>query len=58
MQLALVCVASAAWAFSFGLGTQAVSHWLHHHDASNTVIGLSHTVYYLGLALTSLAAPK
>lgn len=56
--LLVVCLASAAWAFSFGVGSQVVSHWLHAHDASNTVIGLNHAVYYLGLALASLAVPR
>src|SRR5262245_29476483 len=52
-----ICVASLAWAFSFGLGTQLVTHWLAEHRASDTVIGLIHSTYYLGLALASLAVP-
>ena len=53
----LLCLASAAWAFSFGLGSQVVSHWLKNHAAGNTLIGLNHSTYYLGLALASLAVP-
>lgn len=55
--LLIVCLASAGWAFSFGLGSQVITHWLHHRGASNTLIGLNHSTHYLGLALGSLLAP-
>ena len=55
--LVRIYLASAAWAFSFGLGTQVATHWLRHAGASDTVIGLNHTCYYLGVALTSLCVP-
>src|ERR1700722_10584629 len=55
--LSLICVASAAWAFSFGLGTQVVSHWLTALHESETVIGLTHSFYYFGLAIASCAVP-
>lgn len=55
--LLIVCLASAGWAFSFGLGSQVIAHWLHHRGVSNTLIGLNHSTHYLGLALGSLLAP-
>jgi MFS family permease len=55
--LAVVCVACGAWAMSFGLGTQVISHWLKHEGYSDTAIGLNHTLHYVGLALGSLLAP-
>jgi MFS family permease len=56
-RMILVCLASATWAFSFGTGTQASTHWLNDHGASETLIGWSHACYYLGLAATSLFIP-
>ena len=55
-QLVVVCAVTAAWAVSFGLGSQAVSHWLKAHDASDTLVGLVHAAYYLGVAVASLLA--
>src|SRR6516165_2817570 len=55
--LSVICLATAAWSFSFGLGAQAITHWLDARQASNTVIGLNHSTYYLGIALGSLAVP-
>lgn len=55
--LFLMCLAAAGWAFSFGLGTQLTSHWLNSFH-TNTIIGLNHATYYLGIALASLLAPK
>lgn len=55
--LLVIGLTSAGWAFSFGAGSQVVSHWLHDRGASNTAIGLNHSAYYLGLALASLAVP-
>ncbi|MBI3410543.1 MAG: MFS transporter [Planctomycetes bacterium] len=56
-RLLVICFTSAGWAFSFGVGTQAVTHWLNAHGASNFVIGLNHSTYYLGIALASLLVP-
>ena len=36
--LLLICSTTACWSLSFGLGSQIVSHWLHAHGASDTVI--------------------
>ena len=55
--LLLICCTSGAWAFSFGLGSQVVSHWLKALGASDTVIGLNHSFYYFGLAVASCAVP-
>ncbi len=55
--LLAICMAVSAWSFSFGLGTQVITHWLKARDASNTVIGLNHSIYYLGIALASLLVP-
>ena len=56
--LILICCASAAWAFNFGVGTQVITHWLKNEQhLSDTIIGLNHSTYYLGLALSSLALP-
>src|SRR3954468_11360245 len=55
--LLLVCAVTAAWAVSFGVGSQAVSHWLKAHEASDTLLGVVHAVYYLGVAVASRAVP-
>jgi len=55
--LVLVCLASAGWAFGFGVGSQACTHWLKSRGASDTLVGLNHACYYLGVALGSLGAP-
>ena len=56
--LAVIGVTSACWAFSFGLGSQAVSHWLKDQGMSDTVIGLAHSFYYFGLAVASCFVPS
>jgi MFS family permease len=55
--LILICLASGAWAFGFGVGSQLVTHWLRAHHETDTVIGLNHGCHYLALALASLAVP-
>jgi MFS family permease len=55
--LVVICLAAAGWSFSFGVGSQLVSHWMQDHGADNTQIGLNHACHYLGLALASLAVP-
>jgi MFS family permease len=58
IRILIICLASAGWAFHFGVGTQAISHWLKNEQhLSDTVIGFNHSTYYLGLALSSLAVP-
>jgi len=54
---AVICLASIAWAFSFGLGAPLASLWLHDHGYSDTLVGLNTAVYYLGIAVTAAAVP-
>jgi MFS family permease len=55
--LLLLCLASAAWAFGFGLGAPLASLWLRDAGQSARVIGLNTSVYYLGIALAAPAVP-
>jgi MFS family permease len=55
--LLLICWTSAAWAFSFGLGSQVVSHWLKALGANDTLVGLNHAFYYFGMTIGSFAVP-
>lgn len=55
--LVVIGATSACWAFSFGIGSQAISHWLHGQGVSDTVIGLNHSFYYLGLAVAACLVP-
>jgi MFS family permease len=55
--LLAICVASGAWSFSFGVGSQLVTHWMRGRGASTELIGWNHSFHYLGLALGSLAVP-
>jgi len=57
LNLLAICLATWGWSFSFGLGTQVITHFLKGLGASNTFIGLNHSTYYLGIALASLAVP-
>jgi MFS family permease len=52
-----LCVASAGWAFSFGLSVPLAALWLEHHGCSQKVIGLNSSAYYLGVAAASLVLP-
>jgi MFS family permease len=53
----LICCTTVAWAFSFGLGMQVVSHWLKSLSTDDTIIGLTQSFYYFGLAVASCAVP-
>lgn len=55
--LLLICLATAAWSFGFGAGSQLVSQWMHDREASSELIGWGHSCYYLGLAVASLGVP-
>jgi MFS family permease len=55
--MAAICAASALWAFSFGLGAPLASLWLRDTGASDTLIGLNTTLYYLGIATTAGLVP-
>jgi MFS family permease len=55
--LLVLCLVSAGWAFSFGLGAPLASLWLSDAGCSDSVIGLNTGVYYLGIAMTAIAVP-
>jgi MFS family permease len=55
--LAFLCLASAGWAFSFGLGAPLSALWLRDAGSSAHAIGLNTSAYYLGVALTSVFVP-
>jgi MFS family permease len=55
--LFVLCLASAGWAFSFGLGAPLASLWLHDAGLSAKLVGLNTSAYYFGIALASLAVP-
>src|SRR5262245_61370390 len=55
--LALLCLASMGWAFSFGLGAPLASLWLRDAGCSARVIGLNTSAYYLGVAAASAFVP-
>ena len=50
---AILCLASAGWGFSFGLGIQLGSLWLHDAGCNATTVGLSTSIYYFGVAIAS-----
>jgi MFS family permease len=52
-----LCLASAAWALGFGVGTQASALWLAEQGQNKIAIGASAGAYYLGMALAGLGAP-
>lgn len=55
--LVVLSLASAGWAFSFGLALPLGSLWLTDAGLSNQEVGLSTSVYYLGVAGASLLLP-
>jgi MFS family permease len=55
--LLLLCLASAGWAFSFGVGGTLASLWLQENGVGQTWIGLNTSAYYLGVALAAPLAP-
>jgi MFS family permease len=57
-QLVLVCAITALWAVNFGVGSQAVTHYLKLHAIHDTIVGLIHASYYVGVAGTALFVPR
>jgi MFS family permease len=57
-KLALVCAITALWAVNFGVGSQAVTHWLKHRNVHDTFVGLVHAGYYVGVACAALFVPR
>src|SRR5205085_1883440 len=55
--LLVICLASACWAFSFGVSAPLASLWLKQAGSSETIIGLNTAAYYAGLALAALLVP-
>src|SRR3954468_22511121 len=55
--LAILCLASAGWGFSFGLGVQLGALWLRDAGCNATTVGLSTSVYYFGVAIASPFLP-
>ncbi len=55
--LIVVCLASLGWAFSFGVGATLAAPWLTDAGFDKTTIGLNTSIYYFGIAVTSLALP-
>ncbi len=56
--LLLLCLASAGWAFSFGLGGPLTSLWLETTGVNKTLIGLNTSLYYFGVALAAPLVPR
>jgi MFS family permease len=54
----VICLSSAGWAFSFGVGAPLASLWLKQAGCSDTVIGLNTAVYYGGLGGAALLVPR
>jgi MFS family permease len=52
-----LCLASACWAFSFGLAAPLSSLWLKDAGHSDTLIGLNTASYYLGIAVAAHFVP-
>jgi MFS family permease len=56
--LLALCLVSAGWAFSFGLGAPLASLWLSGAGHSDSIVGLNTGVYYLGIAVTAIVVPR
>jgi MFS family permease len=56
--LLVLCLVSAGWAFSFGVGATLSPLWLGDAGLSAKVRGLNTSIYYLGIALASLFVPR
>jgi MFS family permease len=55
--LAVLCLASMGWAFSFGLGAELAPLWLRDSGCNGQSTGLNTSTYYLGVALASVGVP-
>jgi MFS family permease len=56
-KLAVICLTSAGWSFSFGLGAPLASLWLDAAGCAPDVIGWNTGTYYGGMALAALVVP-
>src|SRR4029079_8690466 len=55
--LVVLCIASAGWAFSFGLSVPLAALWLEGQGCSQKLVGLNSSAYYVGVAAASLVLP-
>src|SRR5437763_6722476 len=55
--LLVICLATAGWSFSFGLGAPLSALWLAAQGCKDSVTGDNTGVYYLGMGLASAAVP-
>jgi MFS family permease len=53
-----LCLAAFFWSFSFGAGAPLASVWFKAAGYSDTVNGLSTSVYYLGIAVSAALVPQ
>jgi MFS family permease len=54
----VICAVCAAWAFTFGVGTQAAVFWLADAGLDEFIIGLNAATYYFGMAVVGLFVPR
>lgn len=55
--LAIIFLASAVWAFTFGLAAPLMSLWLRDRGCCDSVIGLNTGVHFLGIVVTAPLVP-
>lgn len=55
--LLILCLASAAWAFSFGVGAPLAAFCLKDAGYDNKLIGINTSLYYLGVAIVAPLVP-
>jgi MFS family permease len=55
--LLVVCLATAGWAFAFGIGSQLLSQAMKDLGWSDAAVGWNTAVYYLGIAVAALFVP-
>ncbi len=56
--LVLVCLATAAWSFAFGLSSQLLNLDMSERGWDNSAIGWNNGIYYLGIALAAVFVPS
>src|SRR5437868_1323680 len=55
--LVVICLATAAWSFSFGLGAPLAALWLKAAGCLDSTVGDNTGAYYLGMAVAAAAVP-
>lgn len=56
--LAIICISTGGWAFSFGLGTQLLNLSQKERGWTDAAIGWNTGIYYLGIAVAALFVPR